>query len=130
MLPPVSPIYPQKLTNYLLTVLLTPNIPRTPFEEGQKYGLPSNVVSGFIRAIWKSAFATGRISDAPEEDKDYVKSIEQIQLRQMIPLLDLPWSVKNWTFVDLWPDHDEELLERFYKDLMIPNFPLTDGALS
>lgn len=126
VVPPVSPLYPQKLSNYVLTVLLNPNIPRMAFEEGYQYAVPSNVVAEFIRTIWKSAHATGRISYTPESDMDYVRSIEQIQVRQMIPLLDLPWSVKSWTFVDLWEDYDEDLLTNFYHHLMVPNFPIKD----
>lgn len=42
-------------------------------------------------------------------------------------MLDLPWGAsKPWTLVDLWEDFDEELLQRFYTELMIPNFPLRD----
>lgn len=35
----------------------------------------------------------------------------------------------TYMFVDLSETYDEKLLTRFYKDLMIPNFPIQDGAL-
>lgn len=34
----------------------------------------------------------------------------------------------NYLFVDLSECYDEKLLTRFYKDLMVPNFPIQDGA--
>ena len=47
--------------------------------------------------------------------------MEQIELREKIPLLDLPWGAgKPWTLVDLWEDYDEDLLVRFYKELIVP----------
>jgi hypothetical protein len=57
----------------------------------------------------------------PEEDPDFRRSIEQIELREKIPLLDLPWGAgKPWTLVDLWEDYDEDLLVRFYRELIVP----------
>lgn len=126
VVPPVSPEFKRKLKNYILTVLLTPNIPRMNFEEGYQYGLPSAVVAKFFKSIWQSAFATGRIDQIPELDKDFTRSIQQISLREYIPLLDLPWSVKSWTFVDLWQDFDPVMLSQFYKQLLVPNFPIKD----
>lgn len=34
----------------------------------------------------------------------------------------------QYMFVDLSETYDEKLLTRFYKDLMVPNFPIQDGA--
>lgn len=35
----------------------------------------------------------------------------------------------HYLFVNLSESYDEKLLTRFYKDLMIPNFPIQDGAV-
>lgn len=61
------------------------------------------------------------LKNKPEEDPDFRRSIEQIELREKIPLLDLPWGAgKPWTLVDLWEDYDEDLLVRFYRELVVP----------
>jgi hypothetical protein len=122
--PPLSPTY-GKLKDLLLTVYLTPHIPKMPLEES-KYYLPSSVLNNFIhvcitsldfssfflvlcnfsqciKVLWKNAQAMGRISGKPEDDADFRRSLDQIDLREKIPLLDLPWgAAKPWTLVDLW----------------------------
>eukprot|EP01113_Clastostelium_recurvatum_P024616 TRINITY_DN2938_c0_g1_i1.p1 TRINITY_DN2938_c0_g1~~TRINITY_DN2938_c0_g1_i1.p1 ORF type:complete len:1669 (+),score=425.84 TRINITY_DN2938_c0_g1_i1:1354-6360(+) len=121
--PPLSPSYP-KLKHLLLTVYITPHIPTMPLED-DKYYLPSSVLQNFMEVLWASAFSAGRLSGPPEHDLDFIRSLEQIDLREKIPLLDLPWGAsKPWTLVDLWEDYDEELLVRFYNELMLPNFPI------
>jgi len=36
----------------------------------------------------------------------------------------------NFRFLDLVEEFDEDLLNRFYNELMVKNFPLEDGGLS
>jgi hypothetical protein len=72
-------------------------------------------------SISQVSVLTKILQHTPEEDPDFCRSMEQIELREKIPLLDLPWGAgKLWTLVDLWEDYDEELLVRFYKELMVP----------
>eukprot|EP01132_Coremiostelium_polycephalum_P009208 gene9208-11284_t len=121
--PPLSMHFP-KLRHFLLTVYLTDHIPKMPMEEG-KYYLPSSVLRNFISVLWKNAFATKKIREPPTKDSDYQRMIEQVEYREKIPLLDLPWGATHgWTLVDLWDDYDEDLLVRFYNELMLPNFPM------
>lgn len=127
IIPPVSPAYPHKLKNWLLTVMWTSNIPRLPFEQGNKYCIPSLMLKNFLQGQWQSAYTTGRINQPPEKDPDYVRVIQQISVRQNIPLLDLPWSIQSWVMVDLWEDYSEDLIKMFYKNLLIPNFPIVGG---
>lgn len=127
VVPPVAPEYPHKLRNWILTVLLTPSIPRIPFEEGEKYCIPSIVLRNFLSSIWRSAFVTGRITAPPEADADYRRIMQQVKIRRNIPLNELPWTIRQWTVVDLWEDYDEELLKMFYEQLLIPNFPIAGG---
>ena len=65
--------------------------------------------------------------DETPEKKEIVKALEtvlsQIDVRDKIPLLDLPWGEgRLYTLVDLFEDYDEQLLEKFYRELMEPNF--------
>lgn len=54
--------------------------------------------------------------------------VEQIEIRDKIPLLDLPWGGgRLYTLVDLFEDYDEGMLLRFYKELMEPNFAKDGG---
>lgn len=58
-------------------------------------------------------------------------SIDQIELREKIPLLDLPWGDgKDWTVVDLWEDYEEDLLDAFYRKYMTTQFGTSDGTHS
>ncbi|GAM17997.1 hypothetical protein SAMD00019534_011720 [Acytostelium subglobosum LB1] len=121
--PPIAMGLP-KLRNFLLTVYLTEHIPKMPLEEG-KYYLPSSVLKNFVTVLWRNAYATKKMKEFPNKDSDFQRVIEQVEYREKIPLLDLPWGQsKPWTLVDLWDDYDEELLIRFYNELMLPNFPI------
>ncbi|EFA74783.1 hypothetical protein PPL_11816 [Heterostelium album PN500] len=58
---------------------------------------------------------------------DFTQSVEQLELREKIPLLDLPWGDgKDWMVVDLWEDYDEDLLDAFYNKYMITQFGTSD----
>ena len=66
-------------------------------------------------------------SNYDSETKDMVVALEalvaQIEVRDKIPLRDLPWGGGQlYTLVDLWNDFDEDLLERFWKELLEGNF--------
>lgn len=50
-----------KVKSLLLTVYLTPHIPKLPLQTVEKYYLPSVLLKNFIYALWQSAYATGRI---------------------------------------------------------------------
>lgn len=128
IVPPVAPQYPHKLRNWLLAVLVTPNIPRIPFVETEKYCIPSVVLKNFLSSIWRSAFVTGRITSPPDSDADFRRICKQVNVRQNIPLLELPWNIKQWTMVDLYEDFDEDLLKQFYEHLLVPNFPIEGGT--
>jgi len=48
--------------------------------------------------------------------------MEQLEFRDKIPLLGLPWGGgKPWLLIDLWEDYDEDLLLRFYNEFMVPH---------
>ncbi|EFA74781.1 hypothetical protein PPL_11814 [Heterostelium album PN500] len=84
--------------------------------------------TSFVELQWSNAFGSEQIKLSPNTYAEYQRMIEQIELRERIPLLDLPWDLgKPWTLVDLWEDYDRDLLERFYKEIMIPNFPNKTG---
>lgn len=112
---------------FLLTVLLTPRIPVLEFAPAHHYYLPSLTLKSFLEAIWNNCYVTGGIRHPPDEDHGYLSMIDQTELREKIPLLDLPWGEKPFTFIDLFDDYDEFLLRRFHEELMVPNFPLADG---
>ena len=50
-----------KVKSLLLTVYLTPHIPKLPLQTVEKYYLPSVLLKNFIYALWQNAYATGRI---------------------------------------------------------------------
>lgn len=35
----------------------------------------------------------------------------------------------SYIYVDMRDNYDEKLLTRFYNDLMVPNFPISDGKI-
>ncbi|KAF2068992.1 hypothetical protein CYY_009691 [Polysphondylium violaceum] len=111
-----------KANNLLLTVYLSPHIPSQSSLDGDKFFLPSVLLKNFIYDLWETSFLTEKLNMKPDEDPEYGRALEQIELREKIPLLDLPWGAgKPWTLVDLWEDYDEELLERCYRELMVPS---------
>lgn len=129
VMPPVSAEHaPSK--QFLLTVYLSQHIPKLPqMQEDQPdtYYLPNPTLTNFIRTTWKNAQNTKRINHY-KTHPDYLRMIESIDLRDKIPLLDLPWIAnKPWILVDLYEDYDQELLEEFYNDLLVPTFPAPDG---
>lgn len=72
----------------------------------------------------------GRTETKGLEDTDFRMSIDQIELREKIPLLDLPWGDgKDWTVVDLWEDYDVDLLDAFYTKYMTTQFGTNTGIL-
>ncbi|EGC34343.1 hypothetical protein DICPUDRAFT_98253 [Dictyostelium purpureum] len=111
-----------KSTNLLLTVYLSPHIPSQSSLDGDKYYLPSVLLKNFIYDLWDTSYLNSKVSKKPDEDPEYGRALEQIELREKIPLLDLPWGAgKPWTLVDLYEDYDEELLERCYREFMVPS---------
>jgi hypothetical protein len=73
----------------------------------------------------------GRTEIKAQDDPDFRMSIDQIELREKIPLLDLPWGDgKDWTVVDLWEDYDEDLLDAFYRKYMTTQFGTSDGMFN
>ncbi|KAN0018258.1 hypothetical protein ACTFIU_010872 [Dictyostelium citrinum] len=111
-----------KSNNLLLTVYLSPHIPSQSSLDGDKYYLPSVLLKNFIYDLWDTSYLTEKVNRKPDEDPEYGRALEQIELREKIPLLDLPWGAgKPWTFVDLYEDYDEELLERCYREVMVPS---------
>lgn len=105
---------------YVLTVYLTPLIPIMYYEKGDRAYLPNTLIRNFVERQWVNAHGVGQIAHPPERSQDYQRMLEQVELREKIPLLDLPWvGGKPWTLVDLWEDYDEDLLRRFYQELMV-----------
>ena len=88
IMPPLAP-GKGKLKILLLTVYITPNIPRDPFR-ANKFYLPNQLLENFIAGQWKGAHAKGNLGCPPEQDPDYTRSIGLIDIREKIPLLDLP----------------------------------------
>jgi hypothetical protein len=54
-----------------------------PLEEN-KYYLPSSVLKNFITVLWHNATASGKIKGSPNDDPDFIRSIEQIELREKV----------------------------------------------
>lgn len=105
---------------FVLTVYLTPLIPIMHYEKGDRAYLPNTLIRNFVERQWLNAHGVGQFSHHPEQSHDYQRMLEQVELREKIPLLDLPWvGGKPWTLVDLWEDYDEDLLRRFYQELMV-----------
>jgi hypothetical protein len=50
-----------KVKYLLLTVYLTPHIPKMPLQAAEKYYLPSVLLKNFIHALWENAYAANRI---------------------------------------------------------------------
>lgn len=69
-----------------IQIYLTPHIPKMPLEEN-KYYLPSSVLKNFMTVLWNNATASGKIKGAPGSDCDYIRSIEQIELREKVYIL-------------------------------------------
>jgi len=117
VMPPLGKGFEKLKGVLLLTVYLTQHIPWLPLTHGGKYYyLPSVLLKNFISGQWQHAYSSGRTSLQAQSDTDFRMSIDQIELREKIPLLDLPWGDgKDWTVVDLWEDYDEDLLDAFYR---------------
>ena len=121
-MPPLA-LGQNKLKILLLTVYLTPNIPRDPFRPNKFY-LPNQLLRNFVVGQWQGALAKGNLgTSGPETDVDYNRSLHMIDMREKIPLLDLPWGRgKPFTIIDMWEDYDEDLVALFYNEFMVPRF--------
>jgi GNAT superfamily N-acetyltransferase len=128
VMPPLGKGFEKLKGVLLLTVYLTPHIPWLPLTNGGKYYyLPSVLLKNFISGQWLHAYSAGRTDGPGQDDPDFRMSIDQIELREKIPLLDLPWGDgKDWTVVDLWEDYDEDLLDAFYRKYMTTQFGTSD----
>lgn len=113
--PPLSPQHP-KVDFLLLTVLLTDHIPH----DGTSYYVPSSLVINYVTSLWKMANELERTECDIETDPDFHQMIEQLESREKIPLLDLPWGGgRPWTLIDLSEDLDIDLLVQFYREFMM-----------
>lgn len=121
VMPPITS-NSRKLDCLLLTVYMTPHIPKMPLDSN-KYYLPNSTLKNFLHKYYKNSYLLGRLKHKPEEDNDFQRMMHQLDVRYQIPLLDLPWEEKPWTYVDLYEDYDEDLLKKFYNELMVPNYP-------
>jgi GNAT superfamily N-acetyltransferase len=101
----------------LLTVLITD---RVPTDESGAYYVPSALLSKFIDFQWKLAESLERV-DASQLALPQVRRMrEQLELRERIPLLDLPWGGgREWTIIDMAEDYDLDLLVQFYRIFML-----------
>eukprot|EP01100_Stratorugosa_tubuloviscum_P002031 TRINITY_DN1465_c0_g1_i6.p1 TRINITY_DN1465_c0_g1~~TRINITY_DN1465_c0_g1_i6.p1 ORF type:complete len:817 (+),score=178.59 TRINITY_DN1465_c0_g1_i6:161-2611(+) len=117
----------EKCDFLLLTVYITSRIPTFPAAplskmwRQPKHYLPSQLLLNFIWQEWKSAFQKANIPGNPDNDPDFLLMVEQLQLRDKIPLLGLPWGGgKPWQLVDLYDDYDEDLLVDFHQKFIVP----------
>jgi len=116
IMPPLGPGQ-EKMDILLLTVYLTKHIPTNPYDD--RYYLPSILLQRFIKGQWAGARAKGYIPPESIEDPDYLRMIHQTDVREKVPLFDLPWgSGKPWIVVDMWEDYDAELMSAFYADYL------------
>jgi len=149
-----------KLVKRLLTIYITPKIPTMPYEDGDKFYIPSRLLRVFVEELWMNSSGFNTLSDKDQEKNKSLNAptglglgftgsttplkqldheeeissttpqdamldsiIEQIEIRDKIPLLDLPWGEGPlWTLVDLWEDYDEDLLKKFHHELIEPNY--------
>jgi len=125
ILPPMFSGQP-KSNKFMLTVYTKPFEDEGTLLRNNKWYLPSSIITSFVTDQWNLAYLGGKVGD-PTSDPDYLRMIRQLNLREHIPLLELPWLEGVWTFVDMWNDYDEALLRRFYEDVMIPAFPNGEG---
>lgn len=113
--PPLSPQHP-KVDFLLLTVLLTDHIPH----DGTSYYVPSSLVISYVTSLWRMAVELERTNIDLETDPDFRQMIEQLESRERIPLLDLPWGGgRPWTLIDMSEDLDIDLLVQFYREFMM-----------
>lgn len=106
-----------KMDILLLTVYITSHIPKNEYDD--RYYLPAVLLQRFIKGQWAGARAKKYIGPESLEDLDYLRMIQQTDVREKVPLFDLPWgSGKPWIVVDLWEDLDEDLMETFYEDYL------------
>eukprot|EP01132_Coremiostelium_polycephalum_P011114 gene11114-13598_t len=110
-----------KCRDLLLTCLLTPNIPKTMLGKEEHYYLPSTLLKKFLKVFWYSCCQRLDMVDW-EQDVDYKRMMDQVDRREKISLLDLPWE-RPWTLLDLRESYDShQLIVKFYNELLVPNF--------
>src|SRR3989338_4195922 len=121
--PPLSPQH-HKVDFLLLTVLLTDHIPH----DGTSYYVPSSLVINYVTALWKMAVELERTNIDLNTEPDFRQMIEQLESRERIPLLDLPWGGgRPWTLINMSEDLDIDLLVQFYREFMMdPSEPDPD----
>ena len=108
----------KKKVNYLLLCcFITPRIPSIKVGSEDSYYLPSTLLRNAIHAFWaNSPYKGGR---KYTEDVDFKRMSDQLNRRERIALLDLPWE-RPFTIVDLHEHFDLELLVTFYQDILLP----------
>jgi hypothetical protein len=108
----------KKKVNYLLLCcFITPRIPSMKIGNEDNYFLPSTLLRNAIHAIWANAPSKG--SRKYTDDVDFKRMLDQLNRRERIALLDLPWD-RPFTIVDLHEHFDLELLVTFYQDILLP----------
>ncbi|EGC29065.1 hypothetical protein DICPUDRAFT_5127, partial [Dictyostelium purpureum] len=111
-----------KCKDLLLTCLLTPTIPKQVFGKEERYYLPSSLLLNFLRVFWASCYSRLENKDW-EQDVDFRRMMDQLNRREKIPLLDLPWN-RPWTLLDLRDSFDsKQLITKFYNQVLVPNYP-------
>eukprot|EP01133_Synstelium_polycarpum_P004220 gene4220-4916_t len=114
-----------KCKDLLLTCLITPNIPTYTLGTEQRHYLPSALLKSFLRVFWDSCYTRLAVADW-ESDVDYQRMMDQVNRRERIPLLDLPWE-RPWTLLDLRDTFDAQpLVVKFYNEILAPNFQASD----
>jgi hypothetical protein len=108
----------KKKVNYLLLCcFITPRIPAIKMGNEESYYLPNTLLRNTVHSFWaNTASAKGRKFT---DDVDYKRMLDQLNRRERIALLDLPWE-RPFTIVDLHEHFDLELLVTFYQDLLLP----------
>lgn len=114
VMPPLS-AFQKKITSIFLTVLVTPRIPAYTLVDYQANYLPRSLLKNFITTFW--TITCSRTGYDFANDVDYKRMMDQINRREKVPLLELPWE-RPWTIVDLVEDYDSELLKQFYDQLV------------
>ncbi|KAF2072207.1 hypothetical protein CYY_006473 [Polysphondylium violaceum] len=114
-----------KCRDLLLTCLLTNNIPKYYLGKEERYYLPSSLLKNFVQVFWDSCCSRLDMGDW-ERDVDYQRMMDQIDRRERIPLLDLPWE-RPWTLVDLCDSSSsivsqKPMISKFYHEILVPNF--------
>ena len=103
-----------KVDYLLLLVFLTSRIPQTDDSE-HSYYLPSSLVRNTVRAFWAASdMHRKNEKNSLFRDVDYKRMMDQLQRRDRIYLLDLPWD-RPFTIVDLFESVDFELMVSYYE---------------